>query len=224
MSKQTGSTTFRSLIRQASFGCHVALGVLLGIAFTPTCFAQESEWTRQEKSEQELRLDYARLGLQLAETELQLAEQFNREIEESMPSVITGKDRETTLNMKRISTASIERLKSNVAIAITQVELERFPSTGNPEKLRRRYTEEKVRLAKANLDAANADKLLGKQVPELEITRQELKYRMALIDLELLGNSEHFMAIVDSLQRQIDQLREDMIRQDQRITAAEDRQ
>jgi hypothetical protein len=202
----------------------VALGALLGIAFTLTCFAQENESVIQGKSGQELRLEHARLGLQLAEIELQMAEQFNRELEISIPSAITGKDREGILYMKRISANSIERLKSNVAIGKTQLELKSFPSTGNPEKLRIRYAEEKVRLAKANLDVAKGDKLRGKQVPELEITRQELKYQMALIDLELLGNTEHLMTVVDSLQRQIDQLREDMIRQDQRITAAEDRQ
>lgn len=185
-------------------------------------FGQEQLPPKQEKSAEQLRLEYAKLSLQLAETELKLVEQVNQELEASVPSAVTGIYRKKILNMKRISNTSIERLKSNVAIGKAQLSMASAPSTGNPEKLRLRYAEEKIRLAKINLDAVKAEKLAGKEINELWIVREDLKYRMALVNRELLGSPEHLLTIVDSLQRQIDQLREDMITQDQRISAVED--
>ena len=86
-----------------------------------------------------------------------------------------------------------------------------------------RYAEEKIRLAKIKLDAIEADKLAGKPVRELEVTQLELKYKLAQLKLQLLGSPEYLFEVVDSLQRQIDQLNEEFIAQDQRITATEDR-
>ncbi len=186
------------------------------------CQAQENGTLKQQKSAEELRLEHARLNVQLAETELKLAIQANQELEESIPSSITGAERQKILNMKRISKASIERLKSNVAISKSQLSMAESPSTGNAEKLRIRYAEEKIKLAKINLDLIKAEKLQGKGIPDLQIIREDLKYRLALIHLELLGNPENLLTIVDSLQRQVDQLREDMIAQDQRLSAVED--
>ena len=222
MFKQNEFTTFGISIECASVWFVAALGVFVVNMCATTCYAQESSPAKQEKSAHELRLEYASLSLKLAETELKLAEQFNRELEQSIPWTVTEIEREHILNMKRISKTSIERLKSNISIAKTQLALANSPSTGNPEKLQKRYAEEKIRLAKINLDAIKADKLRGKEVPDLQIVREDLKYRMAQVDLALLGNPEHLLTLVDSLQRQIDQLREGMMRQDQRITAVED--
>ena len=215
-------TTFQSSPFGKSVWCATAIGALVVSLLAIPCHAQDNESPKQKKSAQDLRLEFASLSLKLAETELKLAEQVNREIEESMPSAITGNEREHILNMKRISTTSIERLKSNVAIAEVQLALANSPSTGNPEKLQLRYAEERIRLAKVKLDAIKADKLRGLTVPDLKIVRQDLKYQMAKLDRELLGNPEHLLTLVDSLQRQIDQLRENAMRQDQRITAVED--
>ncbi len=176
----------------------------------------------QEISTDELKLEYAQLNLQLVETELKLAEQFNLELEAGIPTNVTAEQRSQILRGKQVTESALERLRSNVAIAREQLAQATTPSTGSPEKIRLRYAEEKIRLAKTKLDALQADKMAGKPVRELEITQLELKYKLAQLKLKLLGSPEYLLEIVDSLQRQIDQLGEEFMVHDQRISAIED--
>lgn len=185
--------------------------------------AQEESSQVQPKSMYDLKIEVATVNLKLADTELKLAEQYNREVTQALPATATEQERNTVKLIQQISESSMERLKSNVEIAREQLAQAVRPSTGSPEKIRKRYAEEKIRLAKVRLDAGQAAKADGLPVKDLEITRLELQYRLAQIKLELLGNPEHLLTLVDSLQRQIDHLSEELMAHDQRITAMEDR-
>ncbi len=227
----TGMLKVNPMKKQNEFGgfrlWHVvatATFVCMFVALASTGKGQEENSQQDEKSSNELRLDYAMSNLQLAETELKLAEQFNKELADSMPSSIprfTDEFKQQILNKNRIADTTLARLKSNLQIGRVQFDLAKNPSTGSPEELRKRYAEEKVHLAKVKLDAVKAGKSAGKPVRDLEITRLQLMHQLAQLKLELLGSPENVLTLVDSLQRQIDQLSEEVLTQDQRITALE---
>lgn len=222
MAIQTGITIDRRVNSRRREWWFVLSTIFIATMCGPLCQGQDSQSPVRKKSAQELKVEHARLTLQLAQVELDWAEEVNRKLEQTLSTALSKTEREQILNMRKISNTSIERLKSNVSVGRAQLDLANSPSTGNPEKLQLQYAKEKIRLAKVNLDALKADKRDGKSVPTFELERAELIHRMAKIDLELLGNRDHLATLVDSLQRQIDQIREGMIRQDQRITAVED--
>jgi len=205
------------------FWLNAATTMLAGVLCVSSCFGQDTDVNQQETSAAELRLQYARLNLKLVETELKLAEQYNRELSMSIPSTTTPVERQKIMKMKRIPGAAIARLKSNVEIGQVQLAHAESPSTGSPEKIRKRYAEEKVQLAKINVDTAKANRAAGIPVRELDISRLELMYQIAQLKLELVGSPENVLTLVDSLQRQIDRLSEEMLAHDQRITALEER-
>ena len=89
------------------------------------------------------------------------------------------------------------------------------------EKIRQYYANEKKRLAKLRLELKKHQKADGLKMENLEITRLELQYRMAQLKLELLGSPENLLNVIDSLQRQLDQVNEELITHDQRLSAVE---
>jgi molybdopterin converting factor small subunit len=115
----------------------------------------------------------------------------------------------------------VERLRSNLEIARQQREQAKMPSTGDVEKIRKKYAEEKVRLAEINLAAMHKYKEKGLPVKDGDIKRLELKLRQAQLSRQLLDSPENLLEIVDSLQRQVDQLHEELIQQDQRLSSIE---
>ena len=204
--------------------CSIVLAVTFAvIAGNAKLNAQEESSPVQPKSMYELKIEVANVNLKLAETELRLAKQYNREVMQSVPATATEQERNTLKLMQQISESSMERLNSNFEIAREQLAQAVRPSTGSHAKIRKRYAEEKIRLAKVRLDAGLEAKADGLPVKDLEITRLELQYHLAQLKLELLGDPEHLLTLVDSLQRQIDHLSEEFMAHDQRITAIEDR-
>lgn len=199
------------------------LPALLGLIFHPATSAQENSSQRQKKSTQQLKLEYAQLNLKLKETELKLAEQYNQKYKDKAPTGLKGKNRKLTLEMALFSPVYLERLQSNVDIARNQLKSIQSQSTGSHEQLRKKYAEEKVRVAKMKLEALLKKSEKRLDVPKLEITRHQLEYQLAKLQLELMGNPEHLLTLVDSLQRQIDNLGATVIAQDQRMIDIEQR-
>ncbi len=198
------------------------ISTIAATVIAETGLAQDTAAVQEQKSTYDLRLEYARLNLQLAETELQWAQQFNKEVAESIPASLTDDERQIIVTMKQISETAMERLRSNVEIAEVQFSHATTPSTGSPEEIRKRYAAEKIDLAKFQYDFLAARKSRGEAVNDLELSRSELKYKLAQLELELLDNPENVLTLVDSLQRQIDRLAEEIMAQDQRIGAMED--
>lgn len=198
------------------------INTLLATVIAEVGLAQDSGDLLEQRSAYDLRLEYTRLNLQLAETELQWAQQFNKEVAEALPTSLADEERQRTLTMKQIAEPAMVRLRSNVDIAEVQLAHATTPSTGSPEEIRKRYAAEKIDLAKFHFDFLAARKARGESVGDLEMSRAELKYRLAQLELQLLDQPEHVLTLVDSLQRQIDRLAEENMAQDQRIGAIED--
>jgi hypothetical protein len=199
------------------FGVITAL-LLLADAFGNPLSAQDPAGN----SAQVLRSELAGVGLELAEVELKLAEEFNNEIESVLLANLSKEDRESYIRNRRIPEVIVERLRSNVQLARQQREQAKSPSTGDVEKIRKKYAEEKIRLAEIQLASARKQKEKGLPVKDGEIKRFELKLREAQLNRKLLDSPENLLEIVDSLQRQVDRLNEELIRHDQRLSAVED--
>ena len=187
-------------------------------AFDNPLSAQDSE----TKSAQNLRFDLANVGLELAEVELQLAEEFNREVESVLLNNISKEDRESYIRNRKIPDLIVERLRSNVRLARQRQDQAKSPSTGDVEKIRKKYAEEKIRLAEIHLAAKQEQKKKGLPVKDGEIKLMELKLQEAQLNRKLLDSPENLLEIVDSLQRQVDRLNEELIRHEQRLSAVED--
>jgi hypothetical protein len=176
---------------------------------------------QEVKTNPNLRAEIAQVNVEVAEVELQLAEDFNREVEAVLLANIPKEDRDSYIRNRRLPDVMVERLRSNLEIARQQREQAKMPSTGDVEKIRKKYAEEKVRLAEINLAAMNKYKEKGLPVKDGDIKRLELKLRQAQLSRQLLDSPENLLEIVDSLQRQVDQLHEELIQQDQRLSAIE---
>jgi|GEM_PF-4015363 hypothetical protein len=176
---------------------------------------------QEVKTNPNLRAEIAQVSVELAEVELQLAEDFNREVEAVLLANIPKEDRDSYIRNRRLPDVMVERLRSNLEIARQQREQAKMPSTGDVEKIRKKYSEEKVRLAEINLAAMHKYKEKGLPVKDGDIKRLELKLRQAQLSRQLLDSPENLLEIVDSLQRQVDQLHEELIQQDQRLSSIE---
>jgi hypothetical protein len=176
---------------------------------------------QEVKTNPNLRAEIAQVSVELAEVELQLAEDFNREVEAVLLANIPKEDRDSYIRNRRLPDVMVERLRSNLEIARQQREQAKMPSTGDVEKIRKKYAEEKVRLAEINLAAMHKYKEKGLPVKDGDIKRLELKLRQAQLSRQLLDSPENLLEIVDSLQRQVDQLHEELIQQDQRLSSIE---
>lgn len=196
----------------------LALLLLSGSSLS-ALFGQESE----NKANPNLRSELAQVSVELAEVELQLAEDFNREVESVLLANIPKEDRDAYIRNRRLPDVMVERLRSNLEIARQQREQARMPSTGDVEKIRKKYAEEKIRLAEVDLATVRRYKEKGLPVKDGDIKRLELKLRQAQLNRQLLDSPENLLEIVDSLQRQVDRLHEELIRHDQRLSAVEDK-
>ena len=176
---------------------------------------------QEVKTNPNLRAEIAQVSVELAEVELQVAEDFNREVEAVLLANIPKEDRDSYIRNRRLPDVMVERLRSNLEIARQQREQAKMPSTGDVEKIRKKYAEEKVRLAEINLAAMHKYKEKGLPVKDGDIKRLELKLRQAQLSRQLLDSPENLLEIVDSLQRQVDQLHEELIQQDQRLSSIE---
>ncbi len=206
----------RHLVRSVS-GILVGSLLMFGL-FPALVVAQESNVPAAAN----LRIEVARANLELAEVELKLAEDFNREVEGVLMANVPKEDRDSYIRLRSVPDVIIERLRANVEIARQQVEHALMPSTGDVEKIRKKYAEQKIRLAEVNLNSLRNLRSKGLPVKEDELKRQELRLQLARLNRQLLDSPENLLEIVDSLQRQVDRLNEELIRQDQRLSALED--
>ncbi len=119
-----------------------------------------------------------------------------------------------------ITKPKLERQRSELAISKEQFNQAILASSGGLEKVRLCNAEEKVRLAKLNYE--NAIKLRAKQsLSEFGLKRHELKYKLARLNLALLKNPENYVTLIEALQAQIDQLGQETLALDLRITKLE---
>lgn len=208
-------------LQRRGFRVSVLLVILLA---TQTIVAQETSTEQGEQPLQALELIHATLSYKLAAVELQLAEQFNREIEDSLSGVIDGQTRYQTLKMKLIPSTVLERLKSNIAIAQTKLELAETGSTARPKEVQLRHAQEKARLAQIRLDSAKESKTTKSSVTrELQIKRLKIVSDIAKLRLKMPERPEYLLEQVDILQWQIDKLSDQFMLLEMRISAIEDR-
>ncbi len=210
------------LMGRTKWFCGIAIwGFVLGW-WVGAGFAQDPAASSTPPSAEKLRVELAQANLDLALVELKLAEDFNREVEAVLLTNVPEKDRASYIRMRSVPDVILERLRSNVEIARQQLNQALMPSTGDVEKLRKKYADEKIRLAEVNLTNLQRFQAKGLPVKGNEVKRQEIRIRIARLNRQLLDSPENLLEIVDSLQRQVDHLQEDLIRQDQRISALEE--
>lgn len=171
----------------------------------------------------ELNQRHAKLNLELAETELAIAKQFNRELEDILAVNLPDELRTRTMKMKLIPKTAIERLKSNILIAKERVSIADSGSTGRSNQIRLRHAQEQARLIQMKLGEAIADR--GVQSPaaqKLKIRKLQLQNEIAKLRLQLPDHPEYLIERIDILQWQIDSLADDFLQWEQRVAALED--
>jgi len=98
-----------------------------------------------------------------------------------------------TMSEGVIPKARIEQRRSDLIIAKEQYKQAMLASSGGLEKVRLCHAEEKVRLARLDLEAGK--KLMDKQsLSELRLKRLDLKYELAELNLAMLRNPENYLA------------------------------
>ncbi len=170
-----------------------------------SCLAQQSQQAADnppESSRYELLVQYAKTNLDLAIVELQQAVEINAESGGAIPRL------------------TIERLRSNVAVAKEQLSEAELASYGGQERVRLRHAEEKIRVAKLALDAGRNQAEDG-LITELELQRLQLRYELAKLSLTLIKNPENFVTLLHRLEAQVNRLSEEILAIDQRISKFE---
>ena len=182
-----------------------ALALLAFCSAAQSCLGQQSQPSADntpESSRYELLVQYAKTNLDLAKVELQQAVEINAESSGAIPRL------------------TIERLRSNVAVAKEQLSEAELASYGGQERVRLRHAEEKIRVAKLALDAGRKQAQDG-FVTELELQRLQLRYDLARLSLTLIKNPENFVTLLHRLEAQVNRLSEEILAIDQRISKFE---
>ncbi len=167
-----------------------------------TAEEEETPEVSTRLSERALNVLYTKTNLSLAELELQRALELN-----------SG-------NYKVVPRLTIERLRSNLAIAKEQYEQAKLDSGEGPEKVRIKHARERLRIAEIDMQAA--DELSQKNsISEWEYKRVELKLDLAKLNLALMQHPTGYMTLMDGMQRQIDRLGVEILAIDQRLSKLE---
>jgi hypothetical protein len=153
-------------------------------------------------SEHELTVLYTKTNLSIAELELQQALELNQGDRKIVPRL------------------TVERLRSNLAVAKEQYRQAMLESSDGPERVRLRHAQEKVRVAKADLEVAQKLKE-QKALGSWEEQRLELQYDLARLHLALLQHPGGYRTLLDGMQRQLDRYGEEILALEQRITKLE---
>jgi hypothetical protein len=146
---------------------------------------------------------YAKAKMNLAEVELEQVEAVSAKDNGIIPRFV------------------LERLRSNLAVAREQFNEASLASSDGPERVRLRHAEEKIRLAKLELEAGEKLKSEG-QISKLQLKRLELKYDVAKLNLSLIKHPETFVTLLHHVQGKVDRLGEELITLDQRISKLEE--
>ena len=205
----------------AQRGLVVVLVVLMSCSLVSGQTDQESSST---PTLAELNKVHAQLVLDLANVELAFAQQFNKEIQTTISQILPGQLRSKTLKMKMIPANTLERLKSNIAIANERLNHASSGSTDRPKAIQLRHAKEKARLAQLQLEKAIGDsKGRSPTSRKLAIKRLELMHEIAKLRIEMPDQPEYLIERVDILQWQFDALADEFILLEQRLAAIEDR-
>ena len=162
---------------------------------------REQEQDARQISSRDLVIEYAKTKMDLAQVELDW-----------------GNQKSAGMIPKR----RMERRRTDLAVAKELYEQAILASSGGLEKVRLCHAEEKVRLAQLELAAALKLKNKGSQsVSEFSIRRLQLRFQLAEIKLKLLRNPETYVTLMEAMQGQIDQLGQEQLALDLRITKLE---
>lgn len=202
---------------------HLVVFLWLAFSSAPFCFGQESTVEtslidtvspegvihEDEAQDPSSRLSERALNVLFTKTNLRLAElELGRAL-----GLNSG-------NFRVVPRLTIERLRSNLAIANEQFEQAKLDTSEGHEKVRLRHVREKLRIARIDMDAANQLKELS-SISDMEYKRVELKLDLAKLNLALLQHPTGYMTLVDGLQRQVDRLGVEILALDQRVSKLE---
>ena len=209
-----------SIFRYVSAGF---AGVAIGLLMYPAA-GEDDVAPDQALSNRDLEIRYAQVSLSLAKNELQQAEKYNQDLARSIESRITlsDADKSRMISARQLSKSTIERLKSNVAVAEEQLKQAKLASTDGAERVLLRYTAEKVRLAKVRLELAQESKLRNAELRQMNVDRARFKYELAKLQLDMLKNPNRLNGALEALFLRTDRLSEDHVVLEQRIAALED--
>ncbi len=163
--------------------------------------AQDEVPEVQQMSEKELTILYTKTNREIAELELKRALELNKE-------------------RPLIPRLTVERLRSNLAIAQEQHRQAKSDEGKSTEGARLKHAVERVRLAKVDLLAADKLKEIN-SISDFQHRRIALKYDLAQLNLALMQHPKGYVTLVDNMQRQIDRLGEDYLALEQRIAKLE---
>ncbi len=181
----------------------VAICLTVSICLTGTiCMGQESEEPRSANWQYELSVKYAETRMQLADVELRHGLAMNRKIPGAVPQI------------------TIERLRSNLAVAKEQYDAAVATSIGGAERVQLRNAEEKIRLAKIDLDTGQK---LRKEnlISDLELERLKLKHELAKLNVVVIKNPDSFTTLLHYIEAKVDRMGDEILSLDQRITRLE---
>jgi hypothetical protein len=115
---------------------------------------------------------------------------------------------------------TIERLRSNLAVAKEQYDVAIATSIGGAERVQLRNAEEKIRLAKIDLEVGVKSRKQN-MISALELERLELKYQLARLNTEIIKNPDNFTTLLHYIEAKVDRMGEEILSLDQRITRLE---
>ena len=196
---------------------------LMTVCLSGTVWGQDQP-AQTEQETQTLQQQIAQWTLRLARVELEIADSYNKQVGQKLPANVDPQLRSQMARMRQLPASVLARLRSNVQLAEKRLEMAQSPSTGDPEKIRREYLAQQVELAKLNLEMATRRRAEGVALSDLEIEKLRTELQLATLREKLADQPQDVMSVVDSLQRQLDRLGDELIHHDQRISALEQSQ
>ena len=179
---------------------HIRPACILLALMAPCVGVAQDEVEKPKKlSGYELSVKYAKTRMNLAETELRLAQEARSG---AVPKM------------------RIERLRSGLEIARRQYEEAVAASSGGNERVQLRHAEERIRLAEIELETGRR-MLKQRLVQPLEVERLELKYELARLRLQVLKNPENFTTLLHYMETRVDRLADEILAIDQRVSKLE---
>lgn len=198
---------------------HVFVCIALGCC---TVFHVSGQDTKV-KSDRNLKVELAEVVLNLAQLELQQAEQFNRDIAVNIENRLTLDDasKSRMLATKQLSKETMERLTSNVAVATAALERAKSPEDIDSEDLLLQHAAENVRLCKARWDQAKVVASTNQAQGQVNLERARLRHQEAVLRYELLQQTGGLDNAVESIFLRTNRLSEEHIALEQRVATLE---
>lgn len=187
-------------VRRIWIPCLGVIVVILTYTLAAPLWGQSDEFGGL--THRELVIRYAKAKLDLAEIDVR------RALEMRDQNILPG--------------LTLERMRSNYAIAKEHHNQAILSSTDGPDRIRLRRAEERLRLAKLLLDSnRRLSDTAGHN--ELELKRLELNHELARLNLQMVHNPGEFGSQMEYMQRQIDRFGEELLWLDERLAKLESR-